>query len=516
MLSHSTRRWLAGLGVAGAFIAASATPAAAEPAGDDLLLYANDVLVTPSGPAKAVTLYAFTEALPKDVTVTVDHRAVDAFADIAVTDTMPGCKDTAGVITCQLKGADVIDYVLDLTVKAKDTATEGAKGDLLLSVGATGGKAVSTRSAVEVGEGVDLRAQEELRLTGAPGSTVKAPLGVANIGDRAVHGAVLFLATMPTLTPTASYRNCSSVTEFGSQLITCRFDDDIPAGAALQLDGSSALKIAGDAWAPSRQYGSAFWFTEADFEEFAKEILPEDGWQQGSGDALELVPAPATPARALRQTDEDPTNNITAIEVEVTGNQRADLAAIGAELPGTPGKTVTTKVGFVNHGPAMANTWTPGEIVTVAQITVPAGATVVKAPGECSPGTLEKPTGGYGEPGARAYSCEWYETLHAGDTAFLTFELRVDKVGGAAGKVELHHFDLGEKSEIADLNPKNDSAALVIAGTPADGGQGGGDGGTLPITGANTVLIAGVGALLLAAGAAGYVVSRRRKTRFVA
>ena len=30
MLTHSTRRWLAGIGVAGAFVAASATPAVAE------------------------------------------------------------------------------------------------------------------------------------------------------------------------------------------------------------------------------------------------------------------------------------------------------------------------------------------------------------------------------------------------------------------------------------------------------------------------------------------------------
>ncbi|MCZ7440486.1 LPXTG cell wall anchor domain-containing protein [Micromonospora sp. WMMC241] len=518
MLSNSTRRWFAGLGVVGAFVAASATPALAappalpEPPADDLLLYANGAIVAPGGPAKAVTLYAFTEALPKDVTVTVDHRAVDAFADVTLTDRMPGCADTAGVLTCQLKGADVIDYVLDLTVKAKDEAAEGAKGDLLLSLAPKGGKAVSTRSTVEIGEGVDLRAPERLGLTGAPGATVRTSLGVANIGDRDVHGTVLLLATMPTLTPTTSYRNCSSVVDFGSTLTVCRFDDDIPAGAARQVDSSSALKIAGDAWAPSRQYGSAFWFTGADFEEFAADVLPPDGWQPGSGSALTLVPAPSAQARSLRQTDNDPTNNVTSVEVDVTGNQRADLAATGAELPGTPGRTVTAEVGFVNNGPAMANTFTPGEVVTIAQVTVPAGAKVVKAPEGCSPGTLEEPTGGYGEPGARVYSCEWYDVLHKGDAAVFAFGLKIVEAGGAPGKVELRHFDLGDKGQVADLNPKNDTAALVVGA--AEGGQGGG--GTLPITGSSTGLIAGIGALLLAGGAAGYVVSRRRRTHFVA
>ncbi|HEX7745257.1 MAG TPA: LPXTG cell wall anchor domain-containing protein, partial [Micromonosporaceae bacterium] len=76
-----------------------------------------------------------------------------------------------------------------------------------------------------------------------------------------------------------------------------------------------------------------------------------------------------------------------------------------------------------------------------------------------------------------------------------------------------------------DTNPANDTATLVVNAAPGggdggngDGGNGGGagDGGTLPITGSATGLIAGVGVLLLAAGVGGYVVARRRRTRFVA
>ncbi|MFE9918120.1 LPXTG cell wall anchor domain-containing protein [Micromonospora sp. NPDC005553] len=76
-----------------------------------------------------------------------------------------------------------------------------------------------------------------------------------------------------------------------------------------------------------------------------------------------------------------------------------------------------------------------------------------------------------------------------------------------------------------DPNPANDSAKITIIAS-ADGGSespggddgqgGGGTDGSLPITGAKAGLIAGIGGVLLAAGAAGFVVARRRRTRFVA
>jgi LPXTG-motif cell wall-anchored protein len=50
--------------------------------------------------------------------------------------------------------------------------------------------------------------------------------------------------------------------------------------------------------------------------------------------------------------------------------------------------------------------------------------------------------------------------------------------------------------------------------SPAAPGAGGGDG--LPLTGSNTAAVAGIGAALLLLGGAGYLVARRRRTRFVA
>ncbi|MEU7840576.1 LPXTG cell wall anchor domain-containing protein [Micromonospora sp. NPDC049114] len=518
MLTHSTRRWLAGLGVAGAFVAASASPALAEEPSNEVFLYANNALLAPGGEAKSVMLQAFAEALPENFTITVDRSAVADFATVTLTDSVAGCSQTGTTITCNLKGAETIDYVLDLTVKAKDTAPVGKKADLTLTMASKGRANVTATSTIEVGEGVDLKADDVLEVSGAPGASVKAPLRVANVGDKTTNGAVLLL-TGTGLTA-AQHSNCSYLYAFGTNFAQCAMDQKIEPEAVVQLDSSSVLKIAPDAWAPGEQYGSAEWFADGDWAAFLAEFpFPAGEWRKGTGAALTLVPAPTTQARQLKQTDKDPSNNVTMITATVTGNQRADVAATGAEVAGAVGKTVNTKVGFVNNGPAAINTYSPRELTTAAEITIPAGATVVTAPDECSPFKDGEMVGWYGDPGARAYLCLWYDTLHKGDAAVFEFGLRIDNLAGAPGSVHLLHFNLeGEGSTIADLNPKNDTAAFTIKGAAGGngGGEGGGDGGALPITGQSTGLIAGIGALLLVAGVGGYLVAKRRRTRFVA
>ncbi|MFY1618651.1 LPXTG cell wall anchor domain-containing protein [Micromonospora sp. WMMD736] len=515
MLTHSTRRWLAGLGVAGAFVAASASPAVAEEPSNEVFLYANNALLAAGGEAKSVTLLAFAEALPEEFTVTVGRGAVTDFASVTVADGAD-CKEAGPVIACTFKGAETIDYVLDLTVKAKDSAKVGQKGDINLTLAAKGRPSVTVMSTVEIGEGIDLKADDSLDVSGKPGSTVKAPLRVANVGDKPARNAVLLLSSMPSITPAQRYSNCSYLNEFGTTFARCEFKQEIAPGAVLQLDASHALKIGPDTWAPSTQYGAGLWFADGDWAEFlADSPFESDDWEKGTGEELTLVPAPTALARQLKQTDEDSSNNYTEIVATVTGNQRADAAATGAEVAGAVGKTVTTKVGFVNNGPAVINTYSPREMTTAAEITIPAGATVVTAPDECSPFVNGEEVGGFGEPGARVYLCQWYDNLRKGDAAVFEFGLRIDKLSGAAGSVHLLHFNLdGEGSTIADLDPKNDTAAFTIKG--AAGGNGGGDGGSLPITGQSTGLLAGLGALLLAAGVGGYLVAKRRRTRFVA
>lgn len=73
-------------------------------------------------------------------------------------------------------------------------------------------------------------------------------------------------------------------------------------------------------------------------------------------------------------------------------------------------------------------------------------------------------------------------------------------------------------SATATAAPTSSAPAGAPTASPAAPGQGGtgGDGGGLPVTGSNTATVAGAGVALLLLGGAGYLVARRRRTRFVA
>ncbi|MFG1915820.1 LPXTG cell wall anchor domain-containing protein [Micromonospora sp. NPDC048898] len=63
------------------------------------------------------------------------------------------------------------------------------------------------------------------------------------------------------------------------------------------------------------------------------------------------------------------------------------------------------------------------------------------------------------------------------------------------------------------------SATTTVAPTPTSSaslGASGGEGGGLPVTGANTVTVASIGGALLLLGGVGYLIGRRRRSRFVA
>ncbi|WP_328652439.1 LPXTG cell wall anchor domain-containing protein [Micromonospora sp. NBC_00330] len=57
---------------------------------------------------------------------------------------------------------------------------------------------------------------------------------------------------------------------------------------------------------------------------------------------------------------------------------------------------------------------------------------------------------------------------------------------------------------------------LTVSASPGAPGGEGGEGGGLPVTGADTATVAGIGSVLLLLGGAGYLIGRRRRSRFVA
>ncbi|MEV6812015.1 hypothetical protein [Micromonospora sp. NPDC051296] len=76
-----------------------------------------------------------------------------------------------------------------------------------------------------------------------------------------------------------------------------------------------------------------------------------------------------------------------------------------------------------------------------------------------------------------------------------------------------------EDTEYAELDPsdnKDDFAVIVAAADSGNGGGGGGGGGGLPVTGVQAGLIGGVGAGVVLAGVAMFLVARRRRVVLVA
>ncbi|WP_168222358.1 LPXTG cell wall anchor domain-containing protein [Micromonospora sp. HM134] len=226
------------------------------------------------------------------------------------------------------------------------------------------------------------------------------------------------------------------------------------------------------------------WWTRDDWKLIIDNpAYPLPPGRPGTGGKLELVEVRTARQASVPQTDVDRWNSFTVVGLNVGGDNPADVAANGASASGKVGDRVEVRVGWTNLGPATVQTWRlSGPFVTVE---IPKGTEAVEVSGECAPYDRNdekswNPWEHGGEPGADLYGC-----LAAGDPA------------------------------------ANDRATLVVkSGVAGPGGVGGGDGeddgGTLPITGQSVTLVAGAGALLVAAGVAGFVVTRRRRTRFTA
>ncbi|MBQ1019040.1 LPXTG cell wall anchor domain-containing protein [Micromonospora sp. D93] len=520
MLTHSTRRWLAGLGVAGAFVAASASPAVAAEAPFEIATH--DLLVAPGH-----TDYGYVYAQPTDTEseLTFGRTSVDvdlsAVAGIATVEPAWGwtCDVSPTKLHCETDVEEGQSPWFDYMVTAKDDAKPGQKGSLAISITA-GGKTAKATSAVTIAEGVDLASDPTTEGSGAPGGTAGLPAAVRNAGETPVDGAVLVIQAEYLAAYGGDFSNCKS-DEWGMASF-CKFDTKIEPNKAYKLSGNLPIKVA-----PEARTGASFpvvldWWTTDDWELAFKDWFLDV--KPGKGEQLRLVEQSVKSAR-VPQTDLDQSNDTTIGTVRVTGDNHADLSTKGATASGKKGDEVTVEPSFTNLGPATLEylgQGTPGlrlEDLPV-RVSVPADTTVVEAPFDCVPFAPEEEwdpwTAPWGEPGAKEYACQVLESWKDDDTSY-SFLLRIDKVvPDAAGAITT--------SLTGDPNKSNDTAKIVINPTSPDGGNGGGggddngdgDGGSLPITGQSTGLIAGLGALLLAAGVGGYLVAKRRRTRFVA
>ncbi|MEV4117555.1 LPXTG cell wall anchor domain-containing protein [Micromonospora sp. NPDC049645] len=518
MLKHSLR-WLTGLGAAGALVAASATPAVAAPTVEP---YFQDstLAIGSTGTTRAMFLYAGEPTVLTDVTVRYDYRSLANKITVTSADGQECAAPEPGVLVC----TEPFDVALNelpplgsgiyrnVTKQVRLGLTEDAQlgdsGDVAVSFQAAGGRRGSYTSRVRVGEGVDLAGGPFTDFSAKPGAKFTVPLVVANAGDKTVNGFVAVFDLPYSIRTKDRFSNCRYSDD---HLVSCQFDEDIPVGTGLAT--TLNLEFAKDTYAPANHSGYAQFMTIADFEDLTRvrAAVGARAATPGGGAKLTLAEAPAT-ARQADQTDVGPGYDYTGWIIKATGKNGTDLAAIGATLKGGAGAVVTATVGFRNNGPAtLDGTNGDFEAATHTDVELPPGTTAVEVPDNC---WLRQDT-------TRTYLCASEMRLVAGQSYTLKFRLRIDKViPNARGAVRVNApcECPGGGGFRDDTKPANDRATIVVNAPQGNGGgegeEGGGSGGggSLPITGAPTGVIAGIGGLLLVAGVSSYLLARRRTT----
>jgi len=339
-------------------------------------------------------------------------------------------------------------------------------------------------------------------VSAAPGGKVALPFPVRNSGRTVAHGAVLSFAKPEVAEFGAKYRNC----QYTDWWVLCTFDSDLAAGKDYAPADPPALTVRADSPAPRSFHGFYQWATPADAEiewldEFRK-LHPV----RGTGGELRLVEQ-APKLRTNAQTDTNELDNAAGYTLGVTGVNVGDDAAVGATVTGAVGSTVPVTVGLKNLGPARIGLF--DGVADAVTVTVPKGTTAVTVSDECLPEVNGEPDGDNpGKPGASVYQCYTDRTnvIEVGQTYTWQLGLRIDVGGEAVGTVSVDPRE--------HANRDNDTAKLIV--NPA-GGTGGGTGdGGLPVTGSNAAVLGSAGAAMVLLGVFGYMVARRRRTRFVA
>ncbi|HEV7706899.1 MAG TPA: hypothetical protein VGP16_01760 [Asanoa sp.] len=505
MLRRISRTLIAGCGAAAAAILIAPPPAVAAP--EIVAVAMRDVTVAIGGPGvvAGVTLISDEPVVLDDIVVTYDFSALADVAEVVPPAGADCSLVVREILTCardQLRvGPSPLPGQFDVVVRAADGST-GGEGPLQLSLSAGGVTLTSSTSSwVRVGDGVDLVAGPSTTLSRKPGESFTLPLRVDVAGATAVHEPRVYFTDVYAFRATRKFNNCLYVLD---RIRSCSFDGMFTPGDT--YTAVLPFLVGADTAAPSARDLEATWFTAAEAEDY-ESFLAGHGYSGGEpGTDGDLPLTGVLKLRASRplppQADTEPSNNSSSLSVAVTGRNGTDLAAVGAAPRGPVGAVRSVSVGLRNNGPAALDDHNGAAVAL--DITVPPGTTATAVPGECAPlvNGIAEPTNG-GTAGAAAYRCRPDLPVYADFTAGFAFDLRIDRAGRTDGAVTVTGLD--------DLDAANNRAAIVVNG-PADPAPPPRDNGGLPITGAPAGTLAGLGALLILAGACAVVLARTRAT----
>jgi LPXTG-motif cell wall-anchored protein len=535
MSQHTWRRWGAAVAACAAALlggALTAGPAhAAPPSGKNLQLVvqSRDVgLPQPADPSDppqiSWSLAAPDGSTVNDVDVSLDVSGITSFADAGSPCQGDTCEWDRGDI-----GTGGTGGLVELNAKAG--VPLGTTGTAELT--ATASNATITGVEVRVTVGVVGLVMNKLPQTdhAKPGSTLNAPLTVADNGQLTADGVDLELTTTAGLDFARRFANCdygrrAAPADFPTLTndAVCHIATSVEPGKRYRLSTPVGIDVSGSALWERVRYGVTP----------AGASVPA---VSGAGPVLSLVPAGSAPA-----------SGATGADWTVDADNTADLAAAGDSASGSPGDRVTLTAVLRNLGPASVDIETTDNQLGV-MVDIPQGTKAVKVPPKCTPWEVDGP----GQPGLGApkYICEVDRPFDAGEVLRLPFTVKIgaDAPAVTTGQVRATTvYDLGLPF---DDHHANDAATLTVhvagGSTASTGGSGsaGGSGtdgnqpaaqtgsgasaapgstgavdsaadpaGSLASTGSDgTATVAWIGAAALAFGAAVFTFVRSRKAR---
>ncbi|GAA2582649.1 hypothetical protein GCM10010435_70470 [Winogradskya consettensis] len=517
-------------GVAGLVLAALAAPlpAFAAPPPDGVTVDFDHLSLVPEvrGSLQAAGLdLGRKPRLLHDLTATIDTSGLAGVATVrrAFADDQDGCTFTDALITCAEGTVTTVwTNFVTLSYQPVPGAVAGAEGSATLRI-TSRELGTLTKTAKVV-----LTQEAELAVPGEqgqafdvePGDTVAMAMSISNPGTVPVTGVDAFFDIDARLAAVKKYSNCW----YGTRRAYCHFDQTLEPGRTYDAAEKPVLRISPEIPAPYVFESFLAWQTPADSRDYVDIVMAQDA-KKGDAGTLKLVARAATAKAALPQTAGPAGERVF---FEVHGKQTANVTAVGAELTGEVGDTVTARLGLKNLGPSMLISYNPA---AEAAVIIPAGTTVTKSPEEC------EGSGSYYVCRIPTWRAETF--TDKGESVTWPFTLRIDRAGPLTGWVTVKE-NLIYLAQPPETNTTDNTADILIGrpvrntatpggttpggttpgGTTPDGDGGGsggeGGGGTLPITGANAAVIGVAGALLIAGGVVAFLVTRRRKSRFEA
>ncbi|RYJ30628.1 hypothetical protein CU044_0971 [Streptomyces sp. L-9-10] len=413
----------------------------------------------------------------KDVVVKIDVSGISAFTEVRGPS---GCPDDV----CAWPVTDIAPDGYSgglLEMSAKPGAALGTTGTARVYATSTNATVIDTTVKVTVGAVALVVSRLPDTETAEPGSTLDAPITVANTGSLTAQGVELRLGTSHELGFAQRFSNCVYGTTdppsgAGRPLpeAVCRISTPVEPGKRYRLSTSVGFDV---------KKTALFEFVDFEATPLAATVPTsaknaKSGSGSGAGPVLALVPDGSAP----------PSESLTdRWRWIVNAANTADLDVTGDTVTADPGDTVTLAAKIRNDGPASVDLITAdGQISLLVEI--PKGTTVVKMPERCR---VWKGDGGSDpDPDVPAYLCRIGSPFPVGKVATVPFVLKVGEDAPATTRGVVRHMSEWGAELAYDTNKANNKAFFTVQVTDAagtggstggsEGGSAGGSGGNQP------------------------------------